>query len=341
MQHPSQPAVYADSHGNRPPALVIANPQAGRRRTGRELEAIVARLRAAVGPMDIVPTHRRGDAEAQAARAVEERRQLVVCVGGDGTVSEVVNGLLGDGDTALAAADGLPHLGIVATGTGCDIGRGLGIEPGVVAHVDAIAHGSIRTLDVGWARFASPSGRPMRRLWLNVLSAGIGGYVDEYVAQAPVALPGMLAYAQATLRAIAHCDRKPLRCRVTLPDGSVRERTLHAYAVAICNGTTFGAGMRIAPMARPDDGLLDVVFIETPSKLHLIRRLRTLYFGEHLREPGVSHIRCHSLALTPIQSSAATRLFPLDIDGEAFGDVPLTAGLMPRSLRVCAPATGR
>jgi YegS/Rv2252/BmrU family lipid kinase len=331
--------------------LVIANPGAGRGRTGRELPALLEPLRQALGDIDVVLTTHAGHATELAAAA--SGRSLVISLGGDGTLSEVVNGLLGGGEAPPPAA-ALPRLGIVAAGTGGDFGRTLGIPARFQDYVAAVASGAERTVDVGLARFTDGAGRPTRRLWINVLSAGIGGLVDRYTAAAPALMPGRIAYAQATLRAIVACRRVPLRCRAVLPDGRIAERLLNAYAVAVCNGSTFGAGMRVAPMAQPDDGLLEVITFETPTKLRMALRLTTLYAGRHLRQPGVAHFTCRSLTLEPISpwepgrthderhrpsaTHPSTGLFPLDVDGDALGDVPLEVGLLPRALRVCVPA---
>jgi len=331
--------------------LVIANPGAGRGRTGRELTALLEPLRRALGDIDVALTTHTGHATELAAAAA--RRSLVVSLGGDGTLSEVVNGLLGGAQSPPAAAS-LPRLGIVAAGTGGDFGRALGIPARFQDYVAAVAGSAERTVDVGWARFTDGAGQPTRRLWINVLSAGIGGLVDRYAAAAPALLPGRIAYAQATLRAIVACRRVPLRCRTLLPDGRSAERVLNAYAVAVCNGSTFGAGMRVAPMAQPDDGLLEVITFETATKLRMALRLTTLYAGRHLRQPGVAHFTCRSLSLEPIRpwetghrpdgqrrpaaAPPSLGLFPLDVDGDALGDVPLEVGLLPRALRVCVPA---
>jgi diacylglycerol kinase (ATP) len=110
--------------------------------------------------------------------------------------------------------------------------------------------------------------------------------------------------------------------------------------VAICNGTTFGGGMRIAPMARPDDGLLEVIALETRTRWRLVGKFLTVYSGTHLSEPGVHHFTCRALRLEPldIPSRQPRRgVFPLDVDGEALGDVPLDVSLIERALRVRAP----
>lgn len=342
----------APDTGGRP--LVIVNPSAGRGRTGRDLSHLLEALRRATGPVDVAPTTSPGSATRRAALAAGEGRQLVVSVGGDGTLSEVADGLMrgGSGGAAGAAAgrgpgaspaSRRPALALVATGTGADFGHTLGIGKGAQACIDAIAGGAEREIDVGFARFAGLDGRPAERYWVNVLSAGVGGLVDRYAAAAPRFVGGRLAYAQAALRGIVVCRRVRLRCRVGLPDGGQAEGVLDSHAVAVCNGTTFGGGMRIAPMARPDDGLLEVVAFETRTRWRLVGRFLTVYAGTHTDEPGVRHFTCRSLtmeALPGAPASGAAGLFPLDVDGEALGDVPLEVGLLERALRVRVPRDG-
>jgi diacylglycerol kinase family enzyme len=276
-----------------------------------------------------------------AAAAADERRPLVVSVGGDGTLHEVVNGLM-QTRRARPGARGetadLPSLGVIATGTGGDFGRTLGIPGRTADHIAVLAAGAERTVDVARARFLGGDGTPRERWWINVLSAGVGGLVDRYSAAAPAFLSGRLAYAQATLRGIVMCRRVLLRCRAVLPDGAKVERVVDSHAVVICNGRTFGGGMNIAPMARPDDGLLEVIVLETRTRLRLIAKLGTVYKGTHLREPGVSHFSCRSLQLSPVQTAPAGRQrFPLDVDGDPLGDVPLAVTVVPGALRVRAP----
>ena len=335
-----------------PRPLVIVNPKAGRGRTGRDLSHVLQALRGAIGEVDVVPTSGPNAASTLAAGAVAARRPLVVSVGGDGTLSEVADGLVrgiaadgrgaaASGGTAEEAGRRPPALGLVATGTGADFGRTLGIAPRIEAYLAAIAGGAERDLDVGVARFTGNDGRPAERYWVNVLSAGVGGLVDRYAATAPAFLGGRVAYGQAAVRGIVVCRRLRLRCAHVLPDGTAAERVLDTHAVAVCNGTTFGGGMHIAPMARADDGLLEVVAFETRTRWRLVGRFLTVYAGTHTDEPGVNHFSCRSLRLEPLaapQPAPRGGLFPLDVDGEALGDVPLEVELLPRALRVRAPA---
>lgn len=317
--------------------LVIVNPTAGRGRTGRDLGHYLAGIRDAVGEVDVEQSGRRGDAAALAATAARDRRPLVVGLGGDGTLDEIVNGMLPT--SAAGDASRLPALGIVGTGTGGDFGRSLGIphEPG--AYFAALRGGVERAVDVGWARFPALDGRPLERRWINVLSAGVGGLVDRYTAAAPSFLGGRLAYGQATVRAIVACRRARLLCSYIDPNGERRERRLHAHAVAVCNGRTFGGGMHIAPMARLDDGLLEVIVFQTRTRWRLVARMGTVYRGTHVLEPGVDHFSCREIELRPEAWRGRTPragLFPLDVDGDALGDVPVSAGLTRAALRVRA-----
>ena len=330
--------------------LVIANPASGRGRTGRGLSRSIAAIRDAVGDLDVAETGRRGDATALAAVAARDHRPLVIGLGGDGTLDEIVNGLLGapgaggrePGSPGRDAAS-LPALGIIGTGTGGDYGRSLGIRHEFGAYLTALAGGAERTVDAGWARFPDLDGRPVERYWINVLSAGLGGLVDRYTAAAPAFLGGRLAYAQATLRAIVTCRRVKLTFSFVDEQGLHRQLPLDAHAVAICNGRAFGGGMNIAPMARLDDGLLEVIAFQTRTRWHLVGRFRTIYSGRHLLEAGVDHFTCREVELRPTNPAPVRRpragLFPLDVDGDAIGDVPLTAGVARAALRVRAPVS--
>jgi YegS/Rv2252/BmrU family lipid kinase len=321
------------------PPLVIANPAARSGRTEGEIETIVAALQERIGAVDLALTERAGHASALAARAAAERRTLVVGVGGDGLVSEVANGLLGPPDEPPRPVEALPALGIVAAGTGGDFGRSLGIVPERDAYLAAIAAGRERLVDVGLARFTDAGGGRVARFFVNVLSAGIGGLVDRYTAAMPAVVPGRAAYGLATIGAVVTCRRRRIRCRATLADGSPFERVLDTYAVVVANGHTFGGGMRVAPAACIDDALLDVVLIETPTKLTMLRHFFSIYRGEHLTKPGVSAFSCSRVALLPADDGVAARpgeLFPLDVDGDALGDLPLTVEVAPARLRVLA-----
>jgi diacylglycerol kinase family enzyme len=169
---------------------------------------------------------------------------------------------------------------------------------------------------------------------VNLLSAGMGGLVDRYVADTPKALGGKAAYFWASTRALVGCARGKLRCEVSL-DGDRHERRLETYMIAICNGRYFGSGMHVAPMAQPDDGRFEVVSMDAPGKLAFAAFSRRIYEGKHLSAPGVQHFACDGIVME-LENERARPVFLLDVDGEPLGGLPLEVELRPRALTVRA-----
>jgi diacylglycerol kinase (ATP) len=313
-----------------PRPLVIANPTAGRGHTERDIHALLGAVRERVGEVDLVVTDGAGHAADLARRGAASGRELIIALGGDGTLHEIANGVLAEG---LPAG---PAVALLAVGTGSDFGRSLGLPHDTDAYLDALASGRRREVDVGRARYVGRDGEAAACYWINVLSAGIGGLVDRYVAALPDRLSGRLAYGLATVGAVLACHRSRLRCRATLDDGGLLERDFDGYALAICNGHTFGGGMRIAPGASLDDALFDVITVETPTRVTMLRHFVSIYSGQHLAHSGVGRFACRRLDLEPLSAPRRGGVFPLDVDGEALGDVPLEVEVMPRALTVLA-----
>jgi diacylglycerol kinase (ATP) len=316
------------------PPLLIVNPACGARSTARSLPRILARVEEVLGDVAILYTSRRGHARELAEEGARQGYPLIVAVGGDGTFSEVANGVLTFAD--LAAADGLasggPPVGLVNVGTGGDFRRSLGIEAGLDRCLEALTSGSERVLDVGRASFRAIDGRTIEQYFVNVLSAGLGGLVDRYIDRMPTFLGGRIGYYLAALGAVIASREQPLQARITWR-GEARQETIPAYLIAICNGRWFGGGMDVAPMASPEDGRLEVVTVTAPSKTYLAGRVRGVYTGRHLEEPTVHHFPCEELEIR-LEEEAAEHGFLLDVDGEALGSLPLSVEVMPRRLRL-------
>jgi YegS/Rv2252/BmrU family lipid kinase len=310
------------------PPLLIVNPACGSRRVARSIPAALERVEEVLGDVVILFTARRGHARELARQGAEEGYTLVVAVGGDGTLSEVANGVL----EAPAAAD--VAVGIINLGTGGDFRRSLGIGGGVDQCLAALASGRERLIDVGRARFRDRNGAVAKQYFVNVLSAGLGGLVDRYIESMPTFLGGRAGYYMASLRAVAVSREQPVRVRMTWLD-ETREETIPAYLVAVCNGRWFGGGMDVAPMALPDDDRLEVITVTARSKPYLANRVRGVYTGRHLNEPTVHHFPCHKIELW-LDDERTSRRFLLDGDGEALGSLPLEIEILPRLLRIRA-----
>ncbi len=316
---------------------------------GRSLARFAAAVERVLGDVDFEATERRGHAIDLARRGALEGRETIVAVGGDGTLNEVVNGVMqarraaaGSGAPGGPAAGG-PRVGLIGLGTGGDFGRSLGIGRSLDHYLAALAGGQTRAIDLLRVGFCDDAGEPCERYVVNVLSVGPGGLVDGYVERFPRLLGGRLSYGLAAAWALVECPRVRLRVRFTglaggRPDDVV-EREVSTYLLGLCNGAVFGGGMRLAPTAVPDDGLLDVVSIAPDSKWTVARKLPTVYRGRHLDVPGVELLRCRGLEIELLDATAAER-FALDVDGEALGRLPLRAELLPGALAMLAPAPG-
>jgi diacylglycerol kinase (ATP) len=309
------------------PPLLIVNPKSGASRTTPALNQILAAVEKALGEVMIRYTARQGHARELAAEGAREGHELIVAVGGDGTFSEVANGVL--------MTDGAePAIGLINVGTGGDFRRSLGIGPSHEQCLDALTLGRERLIDVGCASFLGPDGAPVDQYFVNVLSAGLGGLVDRYVANAPSFLGGRAAYYLASLRAVAVGKERPVAARITW-EGDTREQIIPAYVIAVCNGRWFGGGMDIAPMALPDDGRLEVLTVTERNRIYLAAKIRKIYHGRHLEEPTVHHFPCQRIELR-LADEAADRRYLLDVDGDPLGSLPLTIEVVPRRLRVRA-----
>lgn len=308
-------------------ALVIVNPQSGGGKTGRTWPSMLTAVEHALGSVDVVPTERRGHAIEIAEKAAKQKRELVVAVGGDGTFNEVVNGVMRGGA-------GATQVGFIAQGTGGDFRRTVGIEHRLDRYLAALSAGRERKIDVGRMTYKDEAGRDAERYFVNILSAGMGGLVDRYVADAPPQMGGRAAYFTASLRALAVCQKGRVRCEVT-SGGATETKRVASYMIAVCNGQYFGSGMHVAPMAKIDDGVFEVVSIGAPSKIAFAMSSRKIYSGEHLRARGTEHFACEKVTLD-LENESARGVFLIDCDGEPMGGLPITIEVLKGALRLRA-----
>ncbi len=311
------------------PPLLIVNPASGGGRTGGAFAAMRTAIEHALGAVEVRFTKARGHAIELAREAASERRARVVAVGGDGTLHEVVNGAL----QGAASGGAAPIVGLIGQGTGGDFRKTLGLEHRLDHYLAVIKRAEPRPIDVGAIAFVGPDGARRERFFVNVVSAGMGGLVDRYVATMPAGLSGKAAYLAASLRALATCPRGAVRATIE-DDAGTREAPLVTYMIAICNGRYFGGGMQVAPMARPDDGRLEVVSIAGDSKLAFALASRKIYDGSHLAEPCTTHFSCRAITLAPARTGDPALL--LDVDGEPLGALPLEVRVRAAAVRFFA-----
>ncbi len=260
-----------------------------------------------------------GEATRLSRTALREGYEMVVAVGGDGTLNEVVCGFF-DGEQRVAPQ---AVLGVIALGTGCDFARAIA-QTDLESACARLAGRETRTIDVGLARFTGHDGAPAVRIFINVASFGCGGLVSHLVSSRLKAVSGQLAFTLATLCALAVYRDQHVR----LEFDDMPPRTLAITNCAVGNGRYFGAGMQVAPAAEFDDGELDVTIWSGFGWWDFIRKRHSLYDGSHVREPGTQQLRTRRASAT----SAATVL--LELDGESAGRLPAQLEVLAGALRL-------
>jgi diacylglycerol kinase (ATP) len=318
------------------PPLLIVNPKSGANKAAPALSRILAAVETTLGDVTIRYTERQGHALELAKAGADEGHPLIVSVGGDGTFSEVAAGVLAAAEASGAprSVESGPAVGLIDAGTGGDFRRSLGLASGYQPCLDAIALGRERLVDMGRAKFTGFNGEPVERCFVNILSSGLGAQAVRYVQSAPAFLGGQAAYYLASLRAVAVAKERPILARISW-QGKTREEVIPAYLIAICNGRWFGGGMQVAPMALPDDGRLEVITVTQPNRVSLAAKIRKVYPGEHLTEPGIAHFPCERIELG-LADAAAERRVLLEVDGDCLGSLPLTVEIVPQCLRIRA-----
>lgn len=311
--------------------LLIVNPRSGGGRTGELFEKMRGPLARSVGDFDTVFTEQSRHAVDLARVAALDGRETVVAVGGDGAIHEVVNGLM----QAQEQGAKRTRLGVIGTGTGGDFRKSLAIEHRLDKYGEAIAHSTPVPIDVARFSYATHDDAPAQAYFVNILSVGIGGLVDRYVADGSRSLGGTFAYLAASVRGLINCEVGVLGCTIH-EGGQKREQEIRTRSLAICNGRFFGSGMHIAPMARLDDGILDVVDLGDAPRLRFMMVSSQVYTGAHLRHEGVKHFRCDKLELELLNKNIKDS-FILDVDGEPLGRLPISIEIVRSALSVLVP----
>lgn len=287
------------------PVCLIVNPHAGAGRALRLLPGVEAALRGMGRPFRVQPTTSMQHAR-ELAREACDGGEIVAAMGGDGIVGAVA-GELRDGRGLLVVLPG---------GRGNDFARKLGIPFDPVEAVGLLERGAERRVDLADAGGTT---------YLGILSAGIDSDVNRIALETRLKL-GTFVYTYALLRSIVPWRTATWELTV---DGETR--TFDGYSVAVCNSGVFGGGMYLAPDAKLEDGLLDVVTISAQSKARYLRGLPRVFKGTHLQDPAVTLIQGREVAF------AADREFTGYADGDPIAQLPTTVKVLPGSLRVVAP----
>lgn len=302
---------------------VIVNPESNHGRTRKRWTEIRDGLRSFLKDFRFEFTEKPAHATDIAREAIKDGTELVVGVGGDGTMNEIANGFY-EGRTIINPET---TLGIVPAGTGCDLTRSLNIPPRLKDALQVIAEAPSSAIDVGKATFPSSAGGMMERYFLNIADFGVGGEVVRRVNQRRLEHRAS-SYVRCLVEAMIRYRSRRVRLRV---DG--RELPEGEYLIgAVANGRIFGKGMKIAPEARLDDGLLDLVLVRGMRFVEFCRHGWKLMNGSHLSYRKVSLVRGRRVEAEALCPEPVL----LELDGEQLGRLPAVFEILPRGLLVKA-----
>jgi diacylglycerol kinase (ATP) len=313
--------------------LVIINPASGGNATRGAWPAMASDLAAHFGAFNCAFTQMQGEGRVLAARGAREGRRLIIACGGDGTISEVANGILesGCGDEV--------ELGILPSGTGGDFRRSLRIPARTADAARLLRTGRTRRMDIGRVTYLNHEGAEEMRHFLGVASLGMSTDIIERVKgkssrASSLArsgwLGGKISFAAATVQSTLS---SPGTSVIVQLDEAV-ERRLTVSNLCIANALYFGGGMKVAPMARLDDGRLDVIAIGDLGALKILANAHKLYRGTHLEMAQVHHAHARLVTARPARKDEEVAI---EIDGELPGRLPARFEILPRALRVRCP----
>lgn len=305
-----------------PKTQVIVNPESDKGKTRKRWKYIREGLESFLKEFKYEFTEKPLQATEISRIAIKEGTELIVGVGGDGTMNEIANGFYENQRIINPEAS----LGIVPSGSGCDFTRSLNIPKKLKKALEVITQASSSLIDIGRVKFKSHSGKEEERFFVNVADFGIGGEVVKKVNQ-----NRMRRNASSYLKCLisTFITYKNKRLRIWIDD---EELPIDEYMVGtVSNGKIFGKGMKIAPDAKLDDGLFDVVLIKGMKRLEFFRNVWKIYTGTHLSHPKISLIRGRKIEAIAEDDEDEVLI---EIDGEQLGKLPATFEIIPRNFLV-------
>jgi diacylglycerol kinase (ATP) len=305
---------------DRSSVVFLVNPASDNGATGRRWPQLARRAAALGLEGETVLSDAPGQLGELATRAVEQGADLLVVVGGDGTVHEVVDGLMKSGRA------GDVELALLPRGTGKDFVRSLRIPNDFDRAVEVALRGAARRLDAGRATYVAPDGSEAEAYFANFAGAGISGAIARRANVTSKALGGKLSFIWATVAVFWRWRSATMTVEI---DGERRSGPM--FEALAMNGDYTAGGMWMAPEARADDGQLDFVLLGDLTKLDFVVAFPKIYRGRHLSHPRVDLLRGKEMRV-----ESATPL-PIVLDGEQPGTTPARFEIVPQALRIRVP----
>ncbi|MGI6628746.1 MAG: diacylglycerol/lipid kinase family protein [Bacillota bacterium] len=291
---------------------IIVNPTAGHGKSRKMLPEVTGLLTGKGVKFDVIPTTGPGHAEFLARELSTSEYKALVSMGGDGTLGEVVNGVMASGPNRIALAT-------IPAGTGNDFVGGNRLFSNWPESIDAIAQPAIKQMDVMLVR----DGTSRARYAINSIGVGFDAYVVKRVSELKSKRLGSISYAIEVIRGLFAFQPHDLQIVVDGLEMHVKQ----GWLCALTNSERLGGGMRIAPGAASDDGFLHIGYLSDTPRLSLVKLLFSVFKGQHVGKPGVHISRGCKVSID------APGYYPCHLDGDV-RDVkfPLTVELIPGAI---------
>lgn len=301
---------------------VIVNPFSARGKTEQRWENIRTVIKYYFKEFKYIFTEKPCQATEIARELLHDGFNLIIGIGGDGTLNEITNGFFSEKSKSVINEDA--SLGIIPSGTGSDFIRFLKIPRDFRKSVELIKNSNRKKIDVGKITYLNTDDSiKNHKYFINIADFGLGADVVKNLEEIPSSKRGPLSYYSGLLTTIKRYKSKNIRILI---DGK-RELTGNYLIGAIANGGIFGGGMIIAPKAKVDDGFFDLVLIKDMKKLEIIRNSLHLYRGTIEKSPKVEIIRAKKVDIFSDEE------VKVEYDGEMGKTLPARFEIIERSIK--------
>lgn len=299
-------------------AVVLVNPHAGGGRAASYAGRVQSLFQDLRFPAEFRNCRTAGELAEHVQREAAKGCQCFIALGGDGTFQALANAAFGL-DAVLA---------VLPAGSGNDFAAALGLPNDPLRAAAMVVQGVVRSVDLARARFADSTAR----IYAGGGGVGLDAEAARHASGSLSRVAGRSRYLASALRALLHYES--ISVHLEFPGSLSQEIEEKALLVGVLNTPTYGAGLRLAPDAAIEDGLLDVVLIEDLPILRTLALLPRLLCSGELRTPRTRRWR------VPRVRIAAYRESPFHGDGEILGSAPVEVEALPRAIRVLAPHLG-
>ncbi|MFW6230364.1 MAG: diacylglycerol/lipid kinase family protein [Halanaerobium sp.] len=284
--------------------IAVINPSAGGGKTASFWPEKSKYLKREFSNFDEVYTKAAGDAVKISNNAVLEGYDFIIAVGGDGTVNEIINGMLSSETEKIES-----KLIVYPLGTGSDFGRSLNLPTDIEKFIELIKRERSREIKVIEAAYVNYQGQKEKRYFINIADCGMGAEVAKKLNQSPKTLDGSLSYLFKIFQTLFKYQNKKMR--VEADSSLIHQGKINSAIIA--NGSYFGGGIKIAPAADLFNDKINLVLLKDFSKKEIIFNLIKAYKGRHLGHPLVASYLVEKIKIT------ASKPVELEIDGETVG----------------------